>query len=163
MCLWAIYLFPRSICLFCCRKICGPILGIYKLLTYTWIWKLGLRPRNSQKRDFFCSARYYYFPTVHEHTFIDDITIFLLHGYFIHGGQKWRERDGGTEGEGEEQGYDRWETALQKSTLENWHGSTEAYSNMGCDGVTECKCFIQKAGVDSSSQLSSSCEFSRND
>ncbi len=21
---------PQSICLFCCRKICGPILGIYK-------------------------------------------------------------------------------------------------------------------------------------
>jgi hypothetical protein len=30
MCLWAIYIFPWSICLFCCRKICGPILGIYK-------------------------------------------------------------------------------------------------------------------------------------
>jgi hypothetical protein len=27
MCLWAIYTFPRSVC---CRKICGPILGIYK-------------------------------------------------------------------------------------------------------------------------------------
>ncbi len=38
MCLWAIYKFPRSVCLFCCRKICGPILGM---------WKLGLRPRNS--------------------------------------------------------------------------------------------------------------------
>jgi hypothetical protein len=31
MCLWAIYLL--SVCLFCCRKICGQILGIYKLLT----------------------------------------------------------------------------------------------------------------------------------
>jgi hypothetical protein len=28
MCLWAICIFPRLICLFCCRKICGPILGI---------------------------------------------------------------------------------------------------------------------------------------
>ncbi len=32
------------------REICGPILGIYKTLTDTWMWKLGLRPRNSQKR-----------------------------------------------------------------------------------------------------------------
>ncbi len=47
MCLWVIYIFPGSVCLFCCRKICEPILGIYKSLTDTWMWKLGLRPRNS--------------------------------------------------------------------------------------------------------------------
>jgi hypothetical protein len=47
MCLWAIYILPRSICLFCCRKICGLNLEIYKSLKYTWMWKLGLRPRNS--------------------------------------------------------------------------------------------------------------------
>jgi hypothetical protein len=29
MCQWAIYIFPGSICLFCCRKICGPIMGIH--------------------------------------------------------------------------------------------------------------------------------------
>ncbi len=46
---WEI-IFPGSVCLFCCRKICGPILGIYKSLTDTWMWKLGLRPHNSQKR-----------------------------------------------------------------------------------------------------------------
>ncbi len=40
MCLWAIFL------LFC-RKIYGPILGIYKSLTDTWMWKLGPRLRNS--------------------------------------------------------------------------------------------------------------------
>ncbi len=45
-CLWAIYLFPWSVCLFCCRKIYGPILGIQKLLTNTWLWKLGLWPRS---------------------------------------------------------------------------------------------------------------------
>ncbi len=39
MYLWAIYIFPRSICLFCCRQMCGPILGIYKSLTDTWMWK----------------------------------------------------------------------------------------------------------------------------
>jgi hypothetical protein len=27
--------YPGSVCLFCCRKICGPILGIYKSLTDT--------------------------------------------------------------------------------------------------------------------------------
>ncbi len=46
MCLWAIYIFPWSACLFCSRKICGPILGIYKSLTDTWMWKLGLRRAN---------------------------------------------------------------------------------------------------------------------
>ncbi len=49
MCLRAIYIFPPSICLFCCRK----------YVDQSWeyinrrhrIWKLGLRPRNSQKRN----------------------------------------------------------------------------------------------------------------
>ncbi len=50
MCLWAIFMFPRRVCLFCYRKICWLILGIYKSLTDTWMWwmwKLGLKPRNS--------------------------------------------------------------------------------------------------------------------
>ncbi len=35
---------PRtSVCLFCCRKICGPILGICKSLADTCVWKLGLK------------------------------------------------------------------------------------------------------------------------
>jgi hypothetical protein len=33
------------------QEICGPILGICKSLTDTRMWKLGLRPRNSQKRN----------------------------------------------------------------------------------------------------------------
>jgi hypothetical protein len=41
MCMWAIYIFPRSVCLFCCRKICGLFLGIYKSLTDTWMWLIG--------------------------------------------------------------------------------------------------------------------------
>ncbi len=45
----------RTVCLFWCSQICGSILGIYcilyKSLTDTWLWKLGLRPRNSQKRN----------------------------------------------------------------------------------------------------------------
>ncbi len=47
MCLSTIYIFPPSVCLFCCRKICGPILGMYKSLKDTWMWKFGLMPRNS--------------------------------------------------------------------------------------------------------------------
>ncbi len=47
MCLWANYIFPPSVCLFCCSKIGGPIVGIYKSLTDTWMWKLWLRPRSS--------------------------------------------------------------------------------------------------------------------
>jgi len=38
ICLWAIYIFPRLVCLFCGRKICRSILGIYKSLTDTWMW-----------------------------------------------------------------------------------------------------------------------------
>ena len=37
MYLWGIYIFPRSVWLFCCRKICGMILEIYKLLADTWM------------------------------------------------------------------------------------------------------------------------------
>ncbi len=40
--LWAIYLFLWPVC---CRKIGGPNVGIYRI--YRWMWKLGLRPRNS--------------------------------------------------------------------------------------------------------------------
>ncbi len=49
--LWEIYIFPGSVCLFCCSHICGRILGIYKSLTDTWMRKLGLRLRNSQNRN----------------------------------------------------------------------------------------------------------------
>jgi hypothetical protein len=34
-------IFPRSVCLWCCRKIGGPIVGIYKSLTETWMWEIG--------------------------------------------------------------------------------------------------------------------------
>ncbi len=47
--LWEIYIFPGSVCLFWCSQICGPILGIS--LKDTWMWKLGLSPHNSQKRN----------------------------------------------------------------------------------------------------------------
>ncbi len=39
---WSIYIFPRSVCLFCCRKIGGPIVGIYRSLQTqkcgNWDW-----------------------------------------------------------------------------------------------------------------------------
>ncbi len=49
--LWEIYIFPGSVCLFCCREIPGPVLGIYISLSDTWMWNLGLMPRNFQKRN----------------------------------------------------------------------------------------------------------------
>ncbi len=52
MCLWAVYIFPRSICLFCCRIKFGQILGICKSLTDTWMWKLGRRLRNSTEMEY---------------------------------------------------------------------------------------------------------------
>ncbi len=48
--LWEIYIFLGSVCLFCCSQICGPILGIYKSLPDTWMWKLGLRPRKIPRK-----------------------------------------------------------------------------------------------------------------
>ncbi len=39
MFLCAIYRFPRSVCIFCYKKIGGPIVGIYKSLTDPWMWK----------------------------------------------------------------------------------------------------------------------------
>ncbi len=38
MYLWAVYVFPGSVCLFGCNKIGRPILGIYTSLTDTWTW-----------------------------------------------------------------------------------------------------------------------------
>jgi hypothetical protein len=47
-----IYLWEIYICLgLVLQEICGPFLEIYKSLTSTWMWKLGLRPHNSQKRN----------------------------------------------------------------------------------------------------------------
>ncbi len=47
ICLWAVYIFPRSVYIFSCSRIDRPMVGIYKSLTDTWIWKLWMRPRNS--------------------------------------------------------------------------------------------------------------------
>ncbi len=44
-----------------CSQICGPILGIYKSLTNTWMWKLGLKAETISRKgihkwDFRCSV-----------------------------------------------------------------------------------------------------------
>ncbi len=46
MFLWAIYIFPRSVCIILLQENRWPDLETYKSLTETWIWKLGLRPRS---------------------------------------------------------------------------------------------------------------------
>ncbi len=43
MCLWTIYIFPGSVL----QQNRQTIMGIYKSLTDTWMWKLWRRPHNS--------------------------------------------------------------------------------------------------------------------
>ncbi len=56
MFLWAIYIFPRSVCLFCCRKIGIPIVGIYKSVRDTWMWKWDYSFLGVHKSDILCSV-----------------------------------------------------------------------------------------------------------
>jgi hypothetical protein len=56
-----IYIFPGSVCLFCCSQICGTILGIYKSLTQTrecsnWDWCHAIPFLGIHKFDFRYSA-----------------------------------------------------------------------------------------------------------
>jgi hypothetical protein len=58
MYLWAIYIFPGSVCLFCCSQIGRPILAIYKSLTDTvyecrnWEWRRAVSFLGIHKSDF---------------------------------------------------------------------------------------------------------------
>ncbi len=55
--LWEIYIFPGSVCLFCCRKICGPCKWIYNLLTSqthecgNWDWGRAISRKGIHKWD----------------------------------------------------------------------------------------------------------------
>ncbi len=59
--LWEIYIFPGLVCLFCCRKICGLILGIYINRSKThecgnWDWGRAILWKGIHKKDFRCSV-----------------------------------------------------------------------------------------------------------
>jgi hypothetical protein len=61
MCLWAIYILPGLVCLFCCRKICGPILEKYINLSHThdcgnWVWGRAIHKKGIHTWDFRCSV-----------------------------------------------------------------------------------------------------------
>ncbi len=58
MCLCTIYVFQGSVHLFSCNRIGRPIMGLYKSLTDTWMWKLGLRPHNSFSGNIVLNFRY---------------------------------------------------------------------------------------------------------
>ncbi len=91
MCLWAIYIFPWLICLCCCRKICGPILGINKSLTYTWmgIWEYinGISVVLTSQRNLY-SIFLLLFPTKLEH-FLTLSFLSLPASHLCHQGLGW--------------------------------------------------------------------------
>ncbi len=59
--LWDIYIFPGLVCLFCCREICGLILGIYESPQtnecVNWEWVHTIPRKVIHKWDFPCSAQ----------------------------------------------------------------------------------------------------------
>ncbi len=81
MYLWAIYIFPWSVCLCCCSQIVRLIPGIYQLLTDIQYecrnWELGLAVSflDIYKSDFRYSVRhqqhkpYYYLQATHLHAY----------------------------------------------------------------------------------------------
>ncbi len=61
MCLWAIYIFPRSICLFCCRKIRVPTTDIENIYSQTQEcgncdWGFAIPRKGIHKWCFRCSV-----------------------------------------------------------------------------------------------------------
>ncbi len=81
--LWAIYIFPRLICLFCCRKMCGPILGIYKSLTDTWMWKLGLRQQFQQMRKVLYWSRCRFIHCIYAGFVIKHIFVMMVYWTYL--------------------------------------------------------------------------------
>ncbi len=62
ICLWAIYIFPRSICLFCCRKyVDRSCENINRPQTHdcgNWDWGCAFPRKGIHKWDFHCSVLY---------------------------------------------------------------------------------------------------------
>ncbi len=50
--LWEIYIFPGSVCLFCCREICGPIQEIYKSLTTHMNVQIGTEAAQFPEKEY---------------------------------------------------------------------------------------------------------------
>ncbi len=59
--LWEFYIFPGYVCLFCCRKICGPILGIINRSqtneSGNWDWGRAIPRKGIHKWYFSCSVQ----------------------------------------------------------------------------------------------------------
>ncbi len=81
--LWEIYIFPGSVCLglsiLLQPNIWTKILEIYKLLTDTWMWKLGQRPHNSQKRNAKTGILLQCYPTRSASTRLLQILVCCIH------------------------------------------------------------------------------------
>jgi hypothetical protein len=58
ICLRAIDILSETVHIFSCSRICRPILRIHKSLTDTWMWKSGLKPRNTFLGIFVSNFRY---------------------------------------------------------------------------------------------------------
>ncbi len=66
--MWANYIFLGLVHIFSCSKIGRPIVGIYKSFTDTWMWKLGLRPRNFFSGNICFKFSVLYFCSVEDRT-----------------------------------------------------------------------------------------------
>jgi hypothetical protein len=79
LCLWAIYILPRSVCLFCCRKISGLILeSINRLQTHkcgNWDWGRAIPLLGTHKWDFHCSAAVNYINSTVSLTRLDFVLV----------------------------------------------------------------------------------------
>ncbi len=70
LCLWAIYIVPQSLCLFCCRKYVDRSWEINKSLTDTWMfenwdWGRAIPRKGIHKWDFRCSVCKLHKPYLH--------------------------------------------------------------------------------------------------
>ncbi len=87
MCLWAIYIFPGSVNISSCSRIGRPSIGICISFTDTWMWKLGLRLRNSFSGNIcfqfsvLCLCSVLYFSTEYHNSRQNIITLFRK--YFV--------------------------------------------------------------------------------